>query len=522
MNRICATAAALCLLAPLALAGSGASADRPLVIGSKIFTENRLLAEMMAQLVEERTDIAVERRINLGGSLLTFNALTSGEIDLYPEYTGTLWYGESILAKAQPPSSALQAFAVSREELAQRWNLHLLPPFGFNNTYAMGVHKDVAERLQLKTISDLAGKVSDLRIVVSHEFLQRPDGWGALVDYYGLQRGSPRGIEHGLIYHALAAGEADLTDCYSTDGKLLDYPVTLLEDNLSFFPPYQGVPLISGKALKRWPELRPLLAELAFTLDDDKMRALNHDAETDGDYARVAHSFLQSQQLIGTRSEAEGATTGSGSRASDPWRNILDQIGQHLMLSLFSVLLAVLIALPGGILLSRRPGMAAPMLWVAGMVQTVPALALFAFLITLPGFGLGTVSAMTAITLYAILPVLRNVCTGINEVDPELIDTVRSLGVPDHNILLQVELPLAMPTIMAGIRTAAVISVGMATLAAFVGAGGLGDLILTGLQLVNTPLILAGAIPAAVLALLTDLSLAALERFLSPKGLRSN
>ena len=490
-----------------------------LVIGSKTFTESRLLGEIMAQLIEAHTDIPVERRHNLGGSILIFTALVEGEIHLYPEYTGTLWYGSDILNISSPPRSALHAYAFSRQELVRRWNLHLLMPFGFNNTYAMAVRSQMAEQLNLQSISDLAGHIGGLKVAVSHEFLQRPDGWPRLAETYGLQDANPRGIEHGLIYRALTTGEADLVDSYSTDGKLLDYPVQLLKDDREFFPPYQGVPLISGHALKIWPELEPLLSQLGFRLDDAQMRQLNQDAERDANFARVASAFLEAEGLIQTADNGE--LTPTASRSALPWPQIWAEIGWHLYLSLVSLLIACLIALPLGVLLARHPRAADPVIWATGMLQTIPALALFALLITLPGFGLGPLSAITAISLYAVLPTLRNAYTSIREVDIGLTDTARALGLTDRQILFEVELPLAAPTMMAGVRTSAVIAVGMATLAAFVGAGGLGDFILTGLQLVNTPLILAGALPAAGLALLTDLLLGAVEHWLRPRGLRA-
>ena len=196
----------------------------------------------------------------------------------------------------------------------------------------------------------------------------------------------------------------------------------------------------------------------------------------------------------------------------------LDLTLQHLQLSGLAVLLAILLAVPLGIAASRLPLLRRLSLGAAGVIQTVPSLALLAFMIPLPGLGLGARSAIAALVLYAVLPILRNTYTGIVEVDPDLLEAAEGMGLRPRQILTRVQLPLAVRTIMAGVRTAAVISVGVATLAAFIGAGGLGEPIVTGLELNDTDLILSGAAPAALLAVLVDLALGLLERALAPRG----
>ena len=193
---------------------------------------------------------------------------------------------------------------------------------------------------------------------------------------------------------------------------------------------------------------------------------------------------------------------------------------QHLQLTFLSVVLAALVAVPVGVLIHRRPGLAGPVLGLAGMLQTVPSIALLACLITVPGLGLGPRSAVVALFLYALLPILRNTYTGLVQIEPQLREAAVGQGLTDLQLLWHLELPLALPTIFAGLRTSAVINVGVATLAAFVGAGGLGDPIVTGLQLNDTGLILTGAVPAALLALIVDGLLAALGVRLTPRGLR--
>ena len=196
----------------------------------------------------------------------------------------------------------------------------------------------------------------------------------------------------------------------------------------------------------------------------------------------------------------------------------LDLTLRHLFLTAVAVVLAIAIAVPLGIVLTRREALAGPVLGAAGVIQTVPGLALLAFMIPLPGLGLGARSAITALFLYALLPIVRNTYAGIKEVDPDVVEAALGMGLYDRQILWRIELPLAMRTIMAGIRTSTVISIGVATLAAFIGAGGLGDPIVTGLQLNDTHLILSGAIPAALLAVAVDFALGRLERVLTPSG----
>jgi osmoprotectant transport system permease protein len=192
---------------------------------------------------------------------------------------------------------------------------------------------------------------------------------------------------------------------------------------------------------------------------------------------------------------------------------------QHMWLTAMAVLLAIAVAVPLGIYLTRNERLSPGVLAAAGVVQTVPSLALLAFMIPIPGLGLGARSAIAALFLYAVLPIIRNTYTAIKEVDADLLEAARGMGLKSGQILRRVELPLATRTIMAGIRTATVISIGIATLAAFIGAGGYGDPILTGLQLNDVPLILSGAIPAALLALVVDFILARVENRLVPRGL---
>lgn len=505
-------------------AGARAEGKRPVVVASKNFTENRLLGEVLAQLIEARTDIPVVRKLNLGGTKVAFDGMRSGQVDLYPEYTGTAWMIH--LKKGDAESDPLRTYLGTKVELEREFEMTWLQPFGFNNTYAMAMAEDTAERLGVTRISELKPHLKDLRIGVSHEFLNREDGFLGLAKAYGFQIPEGlRGMEHGLAYEGLKSGRVDLVDAWTTDGKLELYPVRILEDDGGFFPPYDAAPLVRSDTLARHPELGPLLNRLAFTLPQPRMRALNFRVEQEGGtFANVARDFLLEQGLI---SEGQAAAVQEDVGASQGFlayliaqRGVLADRGlEHVLLTAVAVALAVGVAVPLGIALTRNEALAGWVLGAAGVIQTVPSLALLAFMIPIPGLGLGWNSAVAALFLYALLPILRNTYTGIREVDPLLLEAARGIGLTDAQILTRVELPLATRTIMAGVRTATVISVGVATLAAFIGAGGLGDPIVTGLQLNDTRIILSGAVPAAVLAVLVDQMLEWLERRLAPPGL---
>jgi osmoprotectant transport system permease protein len=512
----------LVLLALALPALAQAPSPERVVVGSKNFPESRLLGEVLALLLEEHAGLEVEHRSGLGGTLVCFTALETGEIDLYPEYTGTGW--AVILKETGRSTDPLRTWSeverLTRERTDARW----LAPFGFENTYAIAMDEERAAELGIATLSDLAREGGALRAGLSLEFLEREDGWPGLAAAYGLELAEVRGMEHGLAYGAVASGEIDLLDAYSTDGRLAGAGLRLLEDDRRFFPPYHAAPLVRARVLEEHPALRPLLERLAWRLDEARMTALNHAVEVEGRAFRdVARELLEEEGLVGASDAAEAAPRGAEGlgafllgRRAETLRLVLE----HLHLTLLSVLLASLLAIPLGIAITRRRLAERLSLGAAGVVQTIPSLALLAFFIAVPGLGLSTGSAVLALTLYAVLPILRSTFTGLTEVDPDLVDAATGMGLTPRQVLLRVQLPLAVRSIMGGVRTATVITIGFATLAAFIGAGGLGEPILTGLYLDDTRLVLAGALPAALLALGADLVLGRLERALTPRGVR--
>ncbi|MEZ6186185.1 MAG: glycine betaine ABC transporter substrate-binding protein [Planctomycetota bacterium] len=527
--------------AALLLAALGARADT-ITIGSKNFPESGLLAEVMAQLIEAETELEVERRANLGGTTVVFTALKSGDIDIYPEYTGTGW--AVLLGIPQPVSDPLEAFVRVREGFEREWGLTWAKPFGFNNSYAIALRKDLAQELGVTRLSDLREHAGRLQAGVSPEFLKRGDGWPGLSQTYGLGAIPVRGMEHGLAYSALANDRIQLVDAYTTDAKLVKYDLLALRDDRRYFPPYDCAPVVRQDTLAAHPELQPVLDRLAFRLSDQHMLVLNSLVELDGfSAAEVARAYLlgeglvqgapsepervaQAQALIEARAQAGADLTLEETTARPSvWAFMRGRVGitlrlaaEHLMLAGLAVLLTVLVAVPLGVLVYRDPNWRW-LIGAAGVIQTIPSLALLAFMIPIPGFGLSPQSAIAALFLYAILPVLRNTATGLTEVDPDLVEAARAMGLTEGRILTRIQLPLATNTIMAGIRTATVISIGVATLAAFIGAGGLGQPIFVGLQLNDRAMIFAGAVPAALLALGVDQLLGLLERALAPKGL---
>ncbi len=466
----------------------------PIRVASKNFNESYLLAEIIAQLLEDR-GYPVERRFGLGGTLICFEALVTGEIDLYVEYTGTL--GQAILGVPE-----VMGRGALNELIADR-GIELLEPFGFNNTYAMVTPRALAQSLNLTSVGDLAAH-GDLNVVVSHEFLERDDGWRGLARTYDLQADAV-GIEHGLAYQAVADGGIDVTDAYSTDGELRRYDLVVLRDDLGYFPQYLAAPLVRSALAD---DVKTAIEGLADLIDDTRMQSLNAEVVFNGrTFAEVANEFLVDWGLAQRRDTSNGL-----------WRSLAVNTTQHLKLTGIALLGAILVGVGLSLAVFRMPALSKGVTYFCGLLQTIPSIALLALMI--PLFGIGPLPAIIALFLYSLLPILRNALTALTTLDPTLTRVALAMGLTEWEQLRFVYVPLSLPSIFAGIRTAAVISIGTATLAAFIGAGGLGDPIVTGLALNDVGLILQGAVPAALLAVATELLFEALERWLLPGHLR--
>jgi osmoprotectant transport system permease protein len=366
------------------------------------------------------------------------------------------------------------------------------------------MRRDHADQLAIKTISDLRTH-PELKFGLTHEFLERHDGWQPLSARYQLTPAHVLGIDHALGYSALAKGEIDVKDAYSTDAKIGDYGLVTLIDDLEFFPQYKAV-FLYRKTLS--PEAAHALNDLSNSIDEARMIRLNSEAERTKNYAAAAQQFF-------------GTTEGASVFVSETLRSkLLRWITRHLELAGISLLLAIAIGLPLGIIASRGGPIGHAILGIVGVIQTIPSLALLALLVPLPFFGISARTAIVALFLYGLLPIVRNTASGLQDIPKPLRESAIALGLTAGQRLRKIFLPLASRSILSGIKTSAVINIGTATLAALIGAGGLGEPIISGLNLNDHVTILEGAIPAALLALLVQSLFDLLDRVLIPRGLR--
>ena len=451
-----------------------------LKVGSKRFTESYILGEILI-----RTAGDAVHRPGLGNTGILYAALKSGSIDLYPEYTGTI--AKEILKLEGNPG-------------IEQLNRALAPlgfgvavPLGFNNSYALAMREGRAQALGIRTLGDLA-KHPDLKFGLSQEFIGRADGWPGLKAAYALPHATSSGLDHGLAYEAIAAGKIEVMDIYTTDAKIERYQLRVLEDDRKFFPRYDAVLLYRLDVPKRFPDAWQKLQKLEGRISEQTMIRLNAAAELQGKSFAEAAVLLDSDSTAGKPAQRNFLNTLFG---PDFWR----LTGQHLELVFVSLAASILVGVPLGVAAAKFERMAQPILGVVGAIQTIPSLALFAFLIALLGM-IGKEPALIALFLYALLPIVRNTQTGLEAVSKGMRQAALALGLSAGQRLKLIEIPLALPAILAGIKTSAVINVGTATIAAFVGAGGYGERISTGLALNDNATLLAGAIPAAALALL--------------------
>jgi osmoprotectant transport system permease protein len=464
-------------------------------IGSKKFTESYVLGEIATRALNN-AGVRTEHRQGMGGTIILWQALRGGKIDAYPEYTGTIV--QEILKRSGPMHDDFV-----REELL-KLGVAITKPLGFNNTYALVMRRERASALGVRAISDLQ-KHPELKFGLTHEFLDRQDGWQPLAVAYRLSTRNVIGVDHALGYDAVRTGQIDVKDAYSTDAKIADYDLVVLEDDQKFFPRYDAVFLYR---LSLDEKVVTALRGLEGKIDEPKMIRLNAEAERTKNYAQAADLFFDSNARS-TSSLGEGFP-----------HKLARWTARHLELAGFSLLLSILVGIPLGIWASRGGAIGHVILGFAGVVQTIPSLALLALLVPLPFFGISVRTAVAALFLYGLLPIVRNTATGLQDIPRALRESAIALGLSSRARLWQIYLPMASRSILAGIKTSAVINVGTATLAALIGAGGLGEPILSGLNLNDHATILQGAIPAAILALLVQWFFDLLDRVLIPKGLR--
>ncbi|MBU2712899.1 glycine betaine ABC transporter substrate-binding protein [Zooshikella harenae] len=475
------------------------SIAKTVVVGSKAFNEGYLLGEIIAQkLAHDGFD--VERKLGLGKTIITYEALKQGEIDVYVEYTGTL--AQAILKLENTPSLKVL------QQRAKKEGLKVLPRLGFNNTYALVISEQIAKQNNISSISDLVNH-PDLSLGISHEFLKRKDGWQPLAAAYDLPY-QPVGIEHSLAYQAIANEQIAITDAYTTDGDIARYQLRILKDDKQFFPRYDAVPLIRNDAD---PALINSLQALANRIDEAKMQQLNSQVVNDDQsFAEVAEQFLIDEALIKSKSS-------ESQDLNSPWQLLPRYIVEHLQLTILALICSCLVGIPLSIAVYRQPKASRMLVYCTGLLQTIPSIALLALMI--PLLGIGWIPAVVALFLYSLLPIVRNTLTALLTLDPVMQQVAVGMGLTPREQLRHVYIPLAVPMIFSGIRTAAIINIGTATLAAFIGAGGLGEPIVMGLSLNDTTLVLFGAVPAALLAIFTEWLFEGVERRFIPAHLRN-
>ena len=504
LRRVIALIFGLCVAA---IATAAAPDEMPLRIGSKRFTESYILAELLAQQAAPHTRVSPQVRSGLGNTAIVYEALRSGQIDLYPEYAGTI--SQEILKSTAPMTPAQMQTALAP------LGLGVGIPLGFNDGYALALRAADAKALGLATLSDLAQHPT-LKLGLSNEFIGRADGWKGLAARYKLVQ-VPQGLDHGLAFDAIAAKQVDVIDIYTTDAKIDFLGLQVLTDDKNYFPRYDAVVLYRLDVPIRHPQAWVALQKLVGRVSEPMMIAMNARAELQSvPFDVIARDQLdaltQNNAATGTHTVARGPEAAQRGFWAKLWAPDLWRLArQHLTLVLVSVALATLIGIPLAVWTSARPRTNALLLGASGVLQTVPSIALPAILISVLGV-IGMLPALVALTLYALLPIMRNTATGLAQVSAGLRMAGQSLGLSPAQNLRYVQLPLALPTILAGVRTATAIAIGTATIAAFVGAGGFGERIVTGLALNDRELLLAGALPAALLALASEALFEGLER----------
>jgi len=491
LKRLAAAAVLLGVLPPLAAPAA------EVVIGGKIFTESYVLSEIGAQSIESTTHTPVTRKLGMGSTGILFEALKSGAIDVYPDYSGTL--AEAILK--QPELKSLEDIRRALEPLG----LTISGSLGFNDTYALAVKEEFAQAHALHSIGDLQAIESEITAGFSYEFMDRKDGYPGLIASYHLDFNPQRvkRMEHALSFQAIDQNAVNLIDVYSTDAKIKKLDLRVLRDDHNYFPVYQAVWVARKSFVDGHPREWQALLGLEGKISEQAMLDMNAKA----DIQKIAFKKIAADFLGAESPTAEGMMSG-----------ILHRTKEHLWLVGVSLLFSVLVGIPLGVAAVRFHAAGQAILLSSALIQTVPSLALLCFLI--PVFGVGTKPALAALCLYSLLPVVLNTFTGIRAVNPVHLENARAFGMNSRQVLFRVVLPLASPTLLAGIKTATIVSIGTATLAALVGAGGYGAPIVSGLALNDVPTILTGAIPAALMALVAHGIFELLGIMLIPAGLR--
>lgn len=484
------------------------AAATPVKVGSKSFAEGVIMGDLASQAMQLK-GLETIHKTGLGGTQVVWRALVAGDIDVYPEYTGTLFQDQF----HDRPLKDLEALRAALKELG----IGMSRPVGFSNSYALGMRRHLAEALKIKSISDLKAH-PELKLGLSQEFATRADGWPKLSQAYHLPQKNMVSMEHELAYRAIATDAVAITDLYTTDAEIKMYDLVALEDDQTFFPKYEAIFLYRLKTAEQTPAIVEALNLLADRVSTEQMIAMNVQAKVDKTpEAQVASAYLTSLGL----KTMEKSTPASRGRLAQlkAWglERFLPDLKNHLVLVLLPLLLNILVGIPLGVLAYKNPAFGEGLLAATGILQTIPSLALLVFMI--PLLGIGYPPALCALFLYGLLPIVRNTFTALKNLSPALMESALALGLPRTQRLLWIELPLASPQIFAGIKISAVLNVGTATLGAIIGAGGFGEPIMIGIRRDDMSLVLQGAIPAAILAIVIQGLFEIAERFVVPRGL---
>lgn len=476
--------------------GQHAYARESIVVGSKIFTESYILAEIASQQIESSTHEQVIRKFGMGGTGMLYESIRTGAIDIYPEYTGTLI--ETVLKEKTSAS-----FVEIREHL-KPLGLDVSDSLGFDNGYAIAVRKDFAEKHHLQYVGDLRKIQNDVQLAFSYEFMERNDGYDGLVHTYELEfpKINVRQMEHSLVYKAIKNGDVDVVEVYSTDANVEKMDLVLLDDDRNYFTKYQAVWIARHDFIRKHPQAWSSLTSLCGKLNGDSVRRMNMQADIEKKrLGSIASLFLKIPE----------------SNAEKMFSEVFRRTYEHLCLVGIGFLFSLCVGVPLGILAGYVDFLGRMILLVVSFVQTIPALALLCFLI--PMFGIGLTPALIALCLYGLLPVVSNTYMGIRTIDAKHIENGKAFGLTPFYLLTRVVIPLASPSIIAGLKISMIVSIGTATLAALIGAGGYGALIVSGLSLNDTPMILWGALPAALMALVANVLSDGIAWWLIPRGL---
>lgn len=461
-------------------------AQEPARIGSKIFTEAYILSEILAQKLESK-GFPVIRKSGLGATGVTEEAMRSKNIDLIVDYSGAI-------IKAFLKSTERMSIPALRQRL-EPLGYTISNPLGFNNTYALAVRPEWAKENNVKKISDLQ-HLKNIKAAFTPEFTSREENWPRLKSTYNFNQFIVNEMDHQLAYQAVYNKKVDVMEAYSTDAKLKEYQLQLLLDDKNYFPNYQAVIMTTLSWVQKNPDAWAALQELAGTIPEEKMIELNSMADLEKkNFPTIAREFLH----LVKQSEAR-------QKIKELWLISIE----HLNLVFIPVFMAILLGIPFGYVAYKFPLLHTPLASLTTILQTIPSLALLTLLIPLT--GIGTISAMIVLFIYALLPIFLNSFEGFTAISPQMHLSASTLRLKSWFKFRWIELPLAMPQIFTGIQTALITTVATATLAALIGAGGYGKKIIAGLAVNDLKIVLAGSIPCAMMAIIMQMGCNAIAR----------